>query len=209
MGLVDRLEVLGLTLEDVPVGVADLGPRLASGLGVAGVLGVQTVFSRDVVTIDYAAGRIERSKRSRAEGWPMVYLGGAGISVVGRLEGGQEGLFQIDTAVDVPMVTSTYLDVSLALHVPWSVGPAQRREMNGLAGSANGAIRSIAGSRFCASHEKSCIDLPRVNAWAPLAATVARITGIEHVGILGGSAFQGRVVDLDYPALRVRVRPAE
>jgi hypothetical protein len=139
----------------------------------------------------------------------MVYLGGSFISVVGRLDGGQEGLFQIDTGVDTPMVTSVYLDVALALHARWSVGPPQPRGASGLGGDAVGMARSITGSRFCASHEGSCLDLPRVLAWAPFAAAIEGTTGIEHVGVLGGSAFQGRIVDLDFPALRVRVRPAE
>ncbi|APR78574.1 Hypothetical protein A7982_03921 [Minicystis rosea] len=126
----------------------------------------------------------------------------------GRLDGGLEGLFQIDTGVAEPMVTSKYLELSLAVHPRWYVGPVRPQSFFGAGGIKAGAARPIEGSRFCARGEGACLDLPRILAWAALASVIQGPNDIEHAGVFGGSAFRGRVLELDYPALRVRVRPS-
>ena len=207
VGLIDRATILGLTLEDIPVGVVDLSAL--DPYRIVGAIGMQQLFRRDVVTIDYGAKRAERSRRSRDEGWSMVLVDGRFISVEGSLHGGQQGLFQIETGVSSPMVTSPYLDVALALHAPWDVGGRFERTNRGMGGAGGGKARAITGAAFCPRGEPACVDLGPILAWDALASTVQSITQVEQFGVLGGSAFEHSAVEIDYPALRLRVRPSD
>ena len=163
-----------------------------------------------MVTIDYGAKRIERSRRSSTEGWPMLFLTGSAISVKAKLEGGAEGLFQIDTGVDAPIVSTQYLTVGLALHAHWDVGPAQQRVVHAAGRDLTVSTRTIEGTRFCAlgDDSPSCLDIGAVNVRSGLVEARSRGIGIDHVSVLGGSAFRNHVLELDYPALRIRVRPS-
>ena len=200
-GLASRIEVLGLAMEEVPFVLADLS-ALPPKLGVSGILGAQDLFGSDVLTIDYIQGQVSRGAESAAEqGWPLTFVFGRTIvAVEGDLEGGPRGLFRIDTGGRRSVITNEYVDKALARGAAWQVSEPEAVEVRAI-GKSRRQRRILAKGRFRPVEGGPSIELTDV----PVDTTSADSL-ITYAGKLGADAFAGKVLVLDYPACRMRLK---
>jgi len=200
-GLISRLRFLGLAWADVPVLVTDLS-TLKARLNIDGVLGVQDLLSDCVLRVDYPRGEITRRELSSGEGWPIHFTQGRSlISLEGRMEGGPQGSFRIDTGGGRSVLTKEYLAAALERGADWEISTplsVVRKEVTE-------SIRErseLSHLRFHPLEGSASLDLSRI----PVDTTAADSL-IVYAGKLGATAFKGRVLELDYPACRMRLTP--
>ena len=105
---VDRLELGGWTIANVPATVVSLGGATMGALHVDGVLGTG-LFAHFLTTIDYRGGRLILQDRTASAGFeqraatqgativPMWFVGDHFVFVQGRAGDGPVGLFNVDT----------------------------------------------------------------------------------------------------------------
>jgi hypothetical protein len=203
LGVLDRLELLGVAVSEVPVVIADLS-SLPPKLGVVGIIGVQDLLSNEVIAIDYAQGQIERLPQSRDEGWPIYFVKGRAIvAAEGRLVGGSPALFRFDTGGRNSVLATTYLDTARAAGVALEVSEPESVEVKAI-GRSERQRRRVASAQLCFAETGGCMTLTDL----PVDTTPADSL-IAYGGKLGADAFVGRVVELDYPAGKVRITRAE
>lgn len=201
-GLVSEWRLLGVTLEDVPVLFADLS-GLKAALHCVGILGVQDLLSEFVLILDYEEGQITLSEHSSKRGWPIYFVRGrAKIAVEGCMEGGSSGLFRIDTGSNCCELTDAYVDRALADGSSWDVSEPSRVTAVAIGDAQERQERTLRSARFRSADRRTCLDLEElpVGTWLP-------DRSIAYAGKLGGNAFRERVLELDYPACRLRLGP--
>jgi hypothetical protein len=203
IGMVDRIAFLGIEWSDVPALVVDLS-RLRNKLGVDGILGVQDLLSSFALRIDYQAGEMARLDRCTGDGWLLYYTQGRSlISVEGYMEGGTTGLFRVDTGGARSVLTKEYVASSLEGGTNWQVSGA-REEVRKVFTESVRERRYVSRLRFLPAGSTGGLELSDV----PVDTTMADEL-IAYAGKLGADAFQGRVLELDYPACRLRLAPLD
>ncbi len=199
LGLVDAWQWLGISWRDVPVLAVDLA-HMRRKLGCDGVMGVQDLLSHFALRIDYTRGETTRLQTSRAEGWPLFFTQGRTlISVEGRMDGGSTGLFRIDTGGAKSGLTKEYLAASLAQDAAWDVSE-EVSEVRKVVTEQIRQRRYVKQLRFHPADSSESLLLHDV----PVDTTMADDL-IAYAGKLGADAFAGRVLELDYPACRLRL----
>ena len=200
-GLAERVAFLGVEWGAVPFLVTDLsGPKRK--IGVDGILGVQDLMGDRRIRIDYERGEISQLAGGLSDGWPIYFTQGrALVSVEGRMDQGLSGLFRIDTGGARSMLTKEYLEASLTSGARWNVGTAQR-ETRLVFREAVRERRYVAELLFRPEPSSQGVPLSDV----PVDTTAADDV-IAYAGKLGADAFAGRVLELDYPACRMRLAP--
>ena len=199
LGLLRRLDVLGRRIEAVPVVLADLS-ALPADLGIVAILSTADLFSDTVLVFDYVAGQVHIEEESRAEGWPLFLVRGRAIGAVeGKLEGGPDGLFRVDTGGRRSVLTNEYVDAAVQGGAAWQVSEPAAVQVDAV-GSARRSRRALAEGRFCPAAGGACMGLSAV----PIDTTPADGL-IPYAGKLGADAFAGARLELDYPAGRLRL----
>ena len=199
LGLLGRLELMGRTWEVVPVVLADLS-ALPAELGVVAIVAVGDLLGDAVLTLDYVAGRASVSAASRAEGVPFYLVRGRTIAgVMGRVEGGPEGLFRIDTGGRRSVLTAEYVDAAVGAGARWVLSRPEEAEVRAV-GVGRRSRRTVAEASLCLAGGGACVSLTGV----PVDTTAADSL-IRYAGKLGADAFAGRRLELDYPACRMRL----
>ncbi|TFH07794.1 MAG: hypothetical protein E4H08_08900 [Candidatus Atribacteria bacterium] len=200
-GLIGELAILGLTMEDVPVLFAELS-GLKEALHCVGILGVQDLLSEFVLILDYMAGQINLSEHSSDRGWPIYFVRGrAKIAVEGAMEGGSSGLFRIDTGSNCCELTDAYVDRALADGAAWDVSELNRVTAVAIGTAQERQERTLRQGWFRPAGGDTRLGLEQlpVGTWLP-------DRSIAYAGKLGGNAFRERILELDYPACRMRLR---
>ena len=188
LALVDRLVALGATIESVPVLMVP-SSALPPGARVSGVLAAQDLFGEAVLTIDYGAGQIVRSRDTSADGWPLVLVDGRAIlAIEGALDGGETGLFRVETGQKRSVLSAEYVDGAIAKGAPWNVLTPRK------------GGRSLVAALFCPSALLGCLEIKD----AAIDAAPSDVTRVAYIGRLGGDAFAGKRIVFDYAAGRLR-----
>jgi hypothetical protein len=199
VGMIDRVACLGIEWRDVPALVADLS-HLRDKLDVDGILGVQDVLSGFVLRVDYRQGRIERHAETHPDGWPIYFTQGRSlISGEGRMAGGPTGLFRIDTGGARSVLTKEYLSRSRKHGATWDVSEEQS-DVRKVVTEQVRRRRYVSRLRFVPSGLTGSLSLHDV----PVDTTAADEL-IAYAGKLGADAFAGCILELDYPACRLRL----
>ena len=200
-GVLRTIEVAGLRVRNVLCGIVAL-PLPLHALGVDGVIGPAALFGRERIGIDYGTGRVT----IRPSGAPGV--GAAPCIVASNLpfvhvaaNGGRSWPFLVDSGAAASFVFGEYGEIE------GSVESGSDVPATGIGGSRS-AGPVARGVRL----ELTGTTLGPLSVFrrAPLdAAAAARITGFRWGGILGGDAFAGRTLVVDYGARWVSLSPAE
>jgi hypothetical protein len=174
---------------------------LKEALRCVGILGVQDLLSEFVLILDYANGQITLSEHSWDRGWPIYFVRGrAKIAVEGGMEGGSGGLFRIDTGSNCCELTDAYVDRALADGATWDVSELNQVTAVAIGRARERQERTLRRARFRFADGQTCLSLEQlpVGTWLP-------DRSIAYAGKLGGNAFRGRILELDYPSCRMRL----
>ncbi|MFC2095132.1 hypothetical protein ACFLSW_01680 [Candidatus Bipolaricaulota bacterium] len=164
-----------------------------------------SLLSEHVLAIDYQRGEIRCSTNSAQEGWPIYFVHGKPkIAVEGNMEGASRELFRIDTGSDCCELTDAYVDSALAGGALWDVSDPRKETAAAIGEAQEREERLLADTRFRPVGGWYCLSLRGlpIGTWLPDLV-------ISYAGKLGSDAFRGRVLELDYPACRMRLSPLE
>ncbi|MGE0786418.1 MAG: retropepsin-like aspartic protease [Sandaracinaceae bacterium] len=196
LAILPAIEVLGRTLEDVPVVVAELS--FPPFLQLSGILGVQDLLSDTRIVLDYQSGVIHRDVAPLDEGDPIYFLDGrAVIGVEGAVHGGARGVFLVDTGGRRSTLVDRYVDRALEAGAAWELSTPERVTVAAV-GTAERERRFLAQAEWCSRAAHRCVAL----AETPVDTTPADASTAQS-GKLGADAFANRRVVLDYVACRM------
>jgi Aspartyl protease len=196
-GIIPELKVLGVTFYNIPCVVMDLS-KLPQDLNIAGVLSVQDLFSKDIIRIDYKKGNIQRVKTAPSGGEKIYFIyGNPFIGIEGKLNGGQKGLFFIDTGMKKSGFSLEYIKYSKSKGAKFNLsGVKLKRKIK----DRNKHIlkRYIHGGKIC--FRKICSTLIK----NPVVEN-DKTNKINLSGVLGFEIFKNRTIIFDFPKMKLHI----
>jgi hypothetical protein len=202
LGVLPELEILGITIANVPVVIADLSALRAVAGPVDAILGPQDLLATEVIRIDYPRGTIERLVASRDEGHRFTFLDGRTlIGVTAGLSGTITGTFEIDSGGRRSTLTAAYVERAEAQGAELDVSVPEVVALSAI-GTASRSRRFLGAGSLCLDEPRQCFEISKI----PIDTTDAdQATG--QAGKLGADVLAGHIVEIDYPARRLRIEP--